>query len=137
MKRRVIFPDPTIWGHHRKDHHHTMTDHDDNRAPVRRRLDDDERELLIQLTIWSLAEQTGVTDDEAQQALDKLNQESGLDITGDDYDVYVRTRQHGHVIVHCTREWLDFHAHSGEQLTSEELRRSLTYLPKHEQGGGE
>lgn len=134
MKRRVIFVDPDYWTNPTHRRSATMTDQP---APVRRRLDDDERTLLAQLTIWSIAEQTGVTDEEAQIALDKLNNESGLDITGDAYDVHVRTREHGHVIVHCTREWLAFHAHSGEQLTSDELRRSLTYLPKDEQGGGE
>lgn len=108
-----------------------MTTPDDNRAPVRRRLDDAERTLLNQLTIWCLAEQTGVSDAEAQRALSKLIEESGLDIAGDAYDVYVKTREHGHVIVHCTREWLAFHAHSGEQLTSDELRQVLNRGKEH------
>lgn len=135
MKRRVVFPAPDYWTQ-RKDTT-TMTSPDDNRAPVRRPLDDDERTLLAQLTIWCIAEQTGVSDEDAQIALDKLNQESGLYMSGDDYDVYVKTTEHDHVIVHVTREWLDFHAHSGEQLTSEQLRKDLTYRPNREQGGTE
>lgn len=119
----VVFVPNDYWINPPKEN--TMTNRDDNRAPVRRPLDDDERELLTQLAIWCLAEQTGVSDAEAQRALDQLNKESGLDIAGDHYDVYVQTREHGHTIVHCTREWLDFHAHSGEQLTSDELRRVL------------
>ena len=131
MTRRVIFPDPTIW---------TRTDHNtmaDKPAPINRRLDDDERNLLLQLTIWAIAEQFQVSADDAQKALDKFNRESGLYMSGDAVDVYVKTTENDHVLVHCTREWLAFHAHSGEQLTSEQLRKDLTYRPNREQGGTE
>ena len=117
---RVVFVPDDFWRN--PPERNTMTD---KRARIRRPLDDDERTLLTQLAIWALAEQTGVSDDEAQRALDRLNNDSGLDIRGDDYDVYIRTREHGHTIVHATREWLEWHAHSGEQLTSDELRRVL------------
>lgn len=99
-------------------------------TPVNRWLTDDERELLADLTVWVIAEQTGVTDDAARKALDDLNKKTGLSMEGTTTDVYVKTIPHGHVILHCTREWLAFHAHSGEQVTSEELRRVLKYT-KH------
>lgn len=98
-----------------------------NPTPINRPLTDDERDLLAQLTIWVIADQTGVTDEAAAEALDDLNQKSGLSMQGDNIDAYVKTTEHRHVILHCTREWLAFHAHSGEQLTSEELRRALKY----------
>lgn len=98
----------------------------DQPTPIDRPLTDDERHLLADLTVWCIAEQTGVSDDEAARALDELHQKSPLQMEGDAVDVYVKTGN-GHVIVHCTREWLAFHAHSGGQLTSEELRRVLRY----------
>ncbi|WP_418601581.1 hypothetical protein [Mycolicibacterium sp. SCSIO 43805] len=105
----------------------------DQPAPINRRLTDDERQLLADLTIWCIAEQTGVSDDEAARALDELHQKTPLQMEGDAVNVYVKT-SNGHVIVHCTREWLAFHAHSGEQVTSEELRRVLRYdIPEGDQ----
>ncbi len=31
----------------------------------------------------------------------------------------------GSVIIHATREWLAFHAHSGDELTREDLLRAV------------
>lgn len=119
MNHRVIFPDPDTWT--RKEH---MTHQP---AAVNRRLTDDERHLLTQLTIWVIAEQTGVTDDEAAQVLDDINRDIGLHMQGDNVDVQVITGN-GHVLLHCTREWLAYWAHTdAEELTIDELRRSLSY----------
>lgn len=101
----------------------------DEPAPVNRLLTDDERQLLANLTIWCIAEQTGVSDEEASDALGRLTQEGRLYMEGDAVDAYVKVKPNGHVLVHCTREWLAFHAHSGEQVSSDELRRSLTEPP--------
>ncbi|UHJ58030.1 hypothetical protein LT337_15635 [Mycolicibacterium fortuitum] len=119
MTRKVIFPDPDIWT--RKE---PMTHQP---AAVNRRLTDDERHLLTQLTIWVIAEQTGVTDDEAAQVLDDINRDIGLHMQGDNIDVQVITGN-GHVLLHCTREWIAYWAHTdAEELTIDELRRSLSY----------
>ena len=78
----------------------------DRPAAINRHLTDDERDLLAQLTVWTIAEQTGVSDEEAARALDELNEKSGLYMEGDAIDAYVKTTEHNHVIVHVTREWL-------------------------------
>ena len=119
MTRKVIFPDPDIWTH--KEHHMP-----DQPAAVNRPLTDDERHLLTQLTIWVIAEQTGVTDDEAAQALNDIAREIGIHRQGDNIDVHVITGN-GHVLLHCTREWLAYWAHTEEELTIDELRRCLHY----------
>lgn len=120
MNRKVIFPDPDIWTTPREQ---SMSDQP---AAVNRPLTDDERHLLTQLTIWVIAEQTGVTDDEAAQALDDLNRDIGLHMQGDNVDVHVITGN-GHGLLCCTREWLAYWAHTDEELTIDELRRCLHY----------
>ena len=119
MKHRVIFPDPDIW----TQKENTMPDQP---APINRPLTDDERQLLADLTVWCIAEQKGVTDDQARQALADLNDTSGLYMSGDTIDAYVRFSS-GKVIVHVTREWLAYWAHTEEELTSDEIRRSMTW----------
>lgn len=100
-------------------------------VPVNRPLTDDERYLLADLTVWCIAEQKGVTDDEARDALAKLCDTGGLSTNGDAINAYVRFTNSGKVIVHVTREWLAYWAHTDEQLTSEELRRVVRFdIPK-------
>ena len=101
--------------------------HADKPAPINRRLTDDERELLADLTTWVIAEQTGVTDQAAAEALDELNQKSGLYMQGDNYDVYVKTSPHGHVIVHCTASgWPSMHTQANSSPARSCAARSST-----------
>lgn len=99
----------------------------DQPAPIARRLTDDERQFLADLTVWCIAEQKGCTDDEARQALADLNDKGGLYMSGDNIDAYVRFTDSDKVIVHVTREWLAYWAHTDEELTSDEIRRCMTY----------
>lgn len=99
----------------------------DQPAAIDRRLTDDERQLLADLTVWCIAEQKSVTDDEARTALADLNEKGGLYMSGDAVDAFVRFSESGKVIVHCTREWLAYWAHTEEQLTCDELRRTLKW----------
>ena len=99
----------------------------DQPTPINRPLTDDERFLLADLTVWCIAEQKGVTDDQARDALAELSAKGGLSTTGDAINAYVRYTNSGKVIVHVTREWLAYWAHTDEQLTSDELRRVVRY----------
>ena len=82
----------------------------DKAAPINRPLTDDERHLLNMLAIRVIADQTGVTDQAAADALDDLNEREGLYLEGDSTDVYIKAGKHRHVVVHATREWLAFFA---------------------------
>ena len=119
-RRRVIFPDPEIWT--RKDRNVAS-----DPTPVKRPLTDDERELLTQLTVWVVAEQTGWTAGRAADWLDHINATIGLHRQGDNTDVTVTTGN-GHTILHCTREWLAFQAQHDEQVTGDEIRRHVRYV---------
>jgi hypothetical protein len=101
-----------------------QTPRDDQPTPaIERRLTDDERELIMQLAIWTIAEQTGVSDQAAADALDDLIEREGLFHVGDAHDAYIKTGKYGHTIVHATREWLAFYAHSGQPLTRDDLNK--------------
>ncbi|WP_422745179.1 hypothetical protein ACN27E_23585 [Mycobacterium sp. WMMD1722] len=128
--RRVIFLPPSTWDTHTIEEN-PMTD---NPAPINRRLTDDERQLLAELTVWVIAEQKGITDEEAGRALEALNNKGGLYMSGDAVDAYVRFSESNKVIVHVTREWLAYWAHTEEELTGDEIRRSMTW---HEPEGGQ
>lgn len=117
---KVIFPPEDYWTHPPKEN--TVAD---NPAAINRRLTDPERALLAELTVWVTAEQTGVTNDEAARALERLNNDVGIRMEGDNIDVNVTCN--GHTILHCTREWLAYWAHTDEELTIDELRRCLQY----------
>jgi hypothetical protein len=96
---------------------------DDQPPAINRGLTDDERDVIHQLAIWSVAEQTGVSAQEAANALDDLNERVGLVLEGDAYNKYLKDGEHGHVIIHVTREWSAYFAHSGQPLTREDLLR--------------
>lgn len=106
----------------------------DQPAPIDRPLTDDERQLLADLTVWCIAEQKGVTDDQARDALAKLCDTGALSMTGDAVDAYVHFSKSGKVIVHVTREWLAYWAHTDEELTSDEIRRCMTWHKPEDEG---
>jgi hypothetical protein len=83
---------------------------------INRPLTDDERSLLMQLAIWTIAEQTGVTDQAAADALDDLNEREGLFFCGDSKDAYITAGERHHVIVHAERDWVSFHAQHPEAI---------------------
>ncbi|BCI55701.1 hypothetical protein NIIDNTM18_49790 [Mycolicibacterium litorale] len=115
--RRVIFLDPRIWTHKE----HLMPN-----CPVNRRLTDGERELLAELTVWVVAEQTGWTDTQAAEWLEHVNDTIGLHRQGDNIDVTVTTGN-GHTILQCTREWLTFQATHDEVIEPDEIRNHVRY----------
>ncbi|MGO9927141.1 MAG: helix-turn-helix domain-containing protein, partial [Mycobacterium sp.] len=102
---------------------------------INRRLTDDERDMMRQLAIWSVAEQTGVSAQEAADALDDLNERVGLILEGDAHDAYMKDSEHGHVIIHVTREWLAYWAHSDQKLTREDLLRYRRQQPSRDANG--
>ncbi len=88
-----------------------------------------------QLAIWSIAEQAGVSAQEAANALEDLNERVGLILEGDAHDAYMKDRRHGHVIIHVTREWLAYWAHSDQKLTRDDLLRYRRQRPSRRDGG--
>jgi len=86
----------------------------DQPARIDRPITDDERTLIKQLCIAAVANQTGVSEEAAADALDDLIEKHGMYMEGDTQNVYVRTGTPGdgknHVLVHVTREWLSFYA---------------------------
>ncbi|ART72283.1 hypothetical protein BTO20_30340 [Mycobacterium dioxanotrophicus] len=119
-RRRVIFPDPDIWT--RKEHHMP-----DQPAAIRRPLTDRERALLDELTRWVVTEQTGWTDQQAVDWLEATNEKIGMHRHGDSVNAYVSTGN-GHVILHVTREWLAYWAHTDEQISDDELRGYVQFF---------
>jgi len=98
-------------------------------APINRPLTDAERDLLNLLAIRVIADQTGVTDQAAADALDDLIERDGLYLEGDAHDVYVKTGTPGdgpnHVLVPATREWLAFHAEQPEAIDLDRHRHPI------------
>lgn len=83
---------------------------DAGRAAINRPMTDDERELMKQLAVWTIAEQTGASDKAAADWLDDLIDREGMTLEYDVRDAYIKTIAHDRVIVHATREWLAFFA---------------------------
>jgi hypothetical protein len=102
---------------------------------INRRLTDDERDLMRQLAIWSVAEQAGVSAQQANDALDDFNRRVGLILEGDAHDAYMKSGEHGHVIIHVTREWLAYWAHSDQRLTRDDLLRYRQQRPSRDDSG--
>ena len=80
--------------------------------PVNRRLTDPERSLLLYLTIRTIADQTGATEDSTAEALDELADRGEVLLRGDVFDAYVTIR--GRDIIHSARDWLSFMAMAAE-----------------------
>jgi hypothetical protein len=75
-------------------------------------LTDPEWSLLLYLTIRTIAEQTGATEDSTADALDELAGRGEVLLRGDVFDAYVNV--HGRDLVHCARDWLSFMAMAAE-----------------------
>lgn len=78
------------------------------RVRVNRGLTDPERSLLSYLAVRTVADQVPCSEEAAADALDELAGRGLMHLRGDVYDAYVTAN--GHVLVHCTREWLSFMA---------------------------
>jgi hypothetical protein len=73
-------------------------------------LDDDERRLLMRLTIENLCRQfEGCTPELAAACLDHFSERGEVTIEGDQRDVYVKVVDHVHI--HAERDWLYYMAH--------------------------
>lgn len=102
----------------------------DKPSAVNRPLTDDERRLLRQLAIWNVAEQNGVDAREAADALDDLIAREGMVLQCDACEANLRVRdEDGPVIIHATREWLDYWAHMEIPLTRAHLLESRGRRP--------
>lgn len=99
---------------------------DAGRVAINRPLTTDERELLMQVAIWCVAEQTGITDETAADVLDDLNERDGLYLEGDALDAYITTGT-GKIILHCEREWLAFFAHQDEPVDLRKYAHPLNH----------
>lgn len=87
---------------------------DAERAAINRPMTDDERELMMQLAVWVITEQTGASDKAAADWLDDLNEREGMTLEYDTRDAYIKTSA-GKVILHCEREWLSFFANHPDE----------------------
>ncbi len=73
---------------------------------INRPLTEAERELLLRLTIVSVAEQTGANKKEAADALDQFADAGRVSMIGDSEHVHVEVC--GHTLVTAARDWLAF-----------------------------
>lgn len=121
MKRRVIFPDPSIWTKE-----HTMTDQP---APVNRPLTDPERHLIAHLAAAVLAQQTGCTIEVAADVLGTYADEGRMHLKGDSVDCHLTVD--GKVLVHVTREFLSFFASNPDEVI--DLDKYATYFREEDQ----
>lgn len=126
MNHRVIFMPDDYWTTPRED---TVTDQP---AAINRPLTDEERDLIRQVAIWLVAEQHGITDEQAADYLEYLTECRGLYMQGDDRNVWVKTGTPddptSYTLVHFTREWLAFFAsHSDEPI---DLRKYVKEIPQ-------
>ncbi len=98
----------------------------DQPAPIRRALTDDERRLMAHLASAVLAQQLDLTVEEAAQQLKHYPGE--IRLQGDDIDCEMTLD--GTVIVHCTREWLSFFAsHPDEVIDLDKYARPIDEQP--------
>lgn len=81
---------------------------------IERPLNDDERDLLSWLAIWTVVRQTGCTIEAAAEALDTLADNGEAILRGDAYEVTVEMA--GNVLVRADRDWLALHATRTEEL---------------------
>lgn len=104
----------------------------DNPAAVNRPLDEQERDLLSELIVWKIRHNIGqqgidVDQESTVDALEDLNNRHGLYREYDAQHLYINVGgDRNKVILHCTREWLAFHAHHGEPITEDELQRAIS-----------
>lgn len=83
-----------------------MTD----RPAIKRRLTDDERDLLAELLAQGIAEQCRITTKAAADQLADLADKGQIVMRGDDLDVYIDVC--GKTLLHVERDWLAFYAHN-------------------------
>ena len=79
---------------------------------IDRPLTDPERSLLCYLSVQTIVEQTGFEWKAVARALGDCAERGEVIMCGDAVDV--RLEVCGHVLVHCSREWLSWHAHFAE-----------------------
>lgn len=91
---------------------------------INRPLTDDERSLMNMLAIGVVARETHCTADTAANVLDQHAAEGNVLLRGDAYNAYLDVC--GNSIVHCTREWLAFHAEHPEAI---DLQRHGRVIP--------
>jgi hypothetical protein len=82
---------------------------------IDRRLTDPERDLLAYLAVQTIVEQTDYEWKTVCRTLGDCAERGEVVIHGDAVDVRLELR--GHVLVHCSREWLSWHAHFTEDGT--------------------
>lgn len=101
-------------------------------AAINRPLTDRERALLDELARWVIVEQKGWTDAQAVDWLEATNNKVGIHRHGNTTNAYVSTGD-GRLLLHVTREWLAYWAHTDEQINDTELRGYVQFFRQEEQ----
>lgn len=104
----------------------------DASAPVNRPLTDNERQLMLDLAVRVIADQSGIPHTAGQcqacsvsaTVLDEFIEKGEVHLHGDVMDCYLDVGPN-RGMVHATREWLAFHAEHPEAIDFDRHRRQI------------